>query len=190
MADNAIICRLRSLAFDLSEARDALDGKAVPTALGRRITRLCVIRDIRYHEEFAKHPDLEQLRRFVPEFLRALNACAIMSNHIPSMPETRDRPYCIWHPHVASQDNYRKLWQQYPDMSYQVARACAVANYVELYLEMDVLPDVSVAEEARASGSMEICLQSHHRKSRSISHHELLYQRNFTAESRTRMFER
>lgn len=64
------------------------------------------------------------------------------------MPEARDRPYCIWHPQVASQDTYRKPWQQYPDMSYQVARACAVANYVELYLEMNLLPDVSVAEEA------------------------------------------
>ncbi|GFF30323.1 hypothetical protein IFM58399_02544 [Aspergillus lentulus] len=156
MADNNIRDRLRSLAFDLSEARGALRGKAVPVALGRRITRLCVIRGIRYHEQFAKHPDLEQLRQYVPEVSRALNARAIMSNKIPSMPEARDRPYCIWHPQVASQDTYRKLWQQYPDMSYQIARACAVANYAELYLEMDLLPDVSVAEEARASGCMEI----------------------------------
>lgn len=41
-------------------------------------------------------------------------------------------------------------------MSYQIARACAVANYLELFLEMDLLPDVSVAEEARASGSLKI----------------------------------
>ncbi|KAF4164345.1 hypothetical protein CNMCM6936_009281 [Aspergillus lentulus] len=156
MADNNIRDRLRSLAFDLGEARDALRGKAVPVALGRRITRLCVIRGIRYHEQFAEHPDLDQLRQYVPEVSRALNARAIMSNKIPSMPEARDRPYCIWHPQVASQDTYRKLWQQYPDMSYQIARACAVANYAELYLEMDLLPDVSVAEEARASGCMEI----------------------------------
>jgi hypothetical protein len=85
-----------------------------------------------------------------------MNARAIMSNQIPSMPEARDRPYCIWHPQVASQATYRKLWQQYPEMAYQVARACAVANYVELYLEMNLLPDVSIAEEARASGSTEI----------------------------------
>ncbi|KAF7133862.1 hypothetical protein CNMCM5793_005274 [Aspergillus hiratsukae] len=156
MADNNIRDRLRSMAFDLGEARDALRGKDVPVALGRRVTRLCVIRGIRYHEEFAEHPDLEQLRRYVPEVSRALNARAIMSNKIPSMPEARDRPYCIWHPQVALQDTYRKLWQQYPDMSYQIARACAVANYVELYLEMDLLPDVSIAEEARASGSMDI----------------------------------
>jgi hypothetical protein len=63
MADNNIRDRLRSLAFDLSEARDALRGKAVPVALGRRITRLCVIQGIRYHEQFAEHPDLEQLRQ-------------------------------------------------------------------------------------------------------------------------------
>ncbi|KAH8695444.1 hypothetical protein BGW36DRAFT_382705 [Talaromyces proteolyticus] len=156
MADNNIVDRLRSVAFDLGEARNALRGKAVPTALGRRLTRLCIICGIRYHEQFAENPDLEQLSHYVPEVLRALNARAIMSNKIPSMPEARDRPYCIWYPQVASQDTYRKLWQQYPDMSYQVARACAVANYVELYLEMDLLPDTSVAEEARASGSMEI----------------------------------
>lgn len=140
----------------MGEARDALRGKTVPKSLGRRVTRLCVIRGIRYHEQFAEHPDLEQMRQYVPEISRALNARAIMSNKIPSMPEVRDRPYCIWHPEVASQDTYRKLWQQYPDMSYQVARACAIANYVELYLEMDLLSDVSVAEEARASGSLEI----------------------------------
>ncbi|OKL59807.1 hypothetical protein UA08_04953 [Talaromyces atroroseus] len=156
MADNSFRDRLRLLAFSLGEARDALCGKAVPVALGRRVTRLCVIRGIRYYEQFAEHPDLEQLRQYVPEISRALNARAIMSNKIPSMPEARDRPYCIWHPQVASQDTYRKLWQQYPDMSYQIARACAVANYVELYLEMNLLPDVSVAEEARASGSLEI----------------------------------
>jgi hypothetical protein len=158
MADSNsnIIERLYSLTFDFRQARDALRGKAVPAHLRRRVTRLCVIHGIRYHEQFATHPDLEQLKQFVPEISRALNARAIMSNKIPSMPEARDRPYCIWHPEVASQDTYRKLWQQYPDMSYQIARACAVANYVELYLEMDLLPDVSVAEEARASGSMEI----------------------------------
>uniref|UniRef100_A0A093V921 Putative killer plasmid pGKl-2 protein 1 n=1 Tax=Talaromyces marneffei PM1 TaxID=1077442 RepID=A0A093V921_TALMA len=154
--DNDMRDRLRSLAFNMGEARDALRGKTVPKSLGRRVTRLCVIRGIRYHEQFAEHPDLEQMRQYVPEISRALNARAIMSNKIPSMPEARDRPYCIWHPEVASEDTYRKLWQQYPDMAYQVGRACAVANYVELYLEMDLLPDSSIAEEARASGSTEV----------------------------------
>ncbi|RAO67849.1 uncharacterized protein BHQ10_003861 [Talaromyces amestolkiae] len=157
MADsNNMEDRLRSLAFDMREAKDALHGKTVPKSLGRKVTRLCVIRGIRYHEQFAKHPDLERIRQYVPEISRAINARAIMSNKIPSMPETQERPYCIWHPEVASQDTYRKLWHQYPDMAYQVARACAVANYVELYLEMDLLPDVSIAEEARASESIEI----------------------------------
>ncbi|KAF5014971.1 hypothetical protein F66182_13857, partial [Fusarium sp. NRRL 66182] len=146
--------RLRSLAFDMREAKDALRGKTVPKSLGRKVTRLCVIRGIRYHEQFAEHPDLEQIRQYVPDIARAINARAIMSNKIPPMYEPQERPYCIWHPEVASQDTYRKLWQQYPDMAYQVARACAVANYVELYFEMNLLPDFSVAEEARASGSM------------------------------------
>ena len=36
-------------------------------------------------------------------------------------------------------------------MRYQVGRACAVAGYVHLYRELDLLPDASIAEEARES---------------------------------------
>jgi hypothetical protein len=60
-------------------------------------------------------------------------------------------PYCIWYPDVALEDTYRNVVAKYPDMRYQVARACAVAGYTQLYSELDVLPDVSVAEEARES---------------------------------------
>ncbi|EED18086.1 conserved hypothetical protein [Talaromyces stipitatus ATCC 10500] len=134
MAENNIIDRLRSSAFDLGEVRDALRGKAVPTVLEHRITRLCVIRGIRYHEQFAEDSELEQFRQYVPEVSRALTARAVMSNKIPSIPEARDRPYCISHPQVASQDTYRKLCQ-----------LCGAVSR-----------DGSVAEEARASGSMEI----------------------------------
>lgn len=110
MADNTNMKdRLRSLTFDMREARDALRGKAIPKSLGRRVTRLCVIRGIRYHEQFAEHPDLEEMRKYVPEISRAINARAIMSNKIPSMTEARDKPYCIWHPQLATQDTYRKL---------------------------------------------------------------------------------
>lgn len=42
-------------------------------------------------------------------------------------------------------------------MRYQLARACAAAGYTDLYLELeDVLPEVAVAEEARAAGSTAI----------------------------------
>jgi hypothetical protein len=33
-------------------------------------------------------------------------------------------------------------------MRYQVGRACAAAGYFDLYKELDLLPDVSIAEEA------------------------------------------
>lgn len=104
MAELNLVDRLRSMDFNLDEAKDALRGKALPKSLGRRIMRLCVINGIRYHEEFAGYPDLEEIRQWVPEISRALNARAIMSNRIPTMPEARDRPYCIWHPQVASQE--------------------------------------------------------------------------------------
>jgi len=34
-------------------------------------------------------------------------------------------------------------------MRHEVGRACAVAGYTDLYLELQLLPDVSIAEEAR-----------------------------------------
>jgi hypothetical protein len=36
-------------------------------------------------------------------------------------------------------------------MRYQVGRACAAAGYIDLYDELNILPDVSIAEEARDS---------------------------------------
>lgn len=153
--DEDVEGRLRSMAFDASEARDAIRGLGVPRALGRRIARLCVIRGIRYHAGLAEKGQLQELRHVVPEFARALDARAIMSNSIPDMPHD-DVPYCIWHPDTATEDTYRALVARYPGMAYHVARACAVAGYTGLYSELDVLPDVSVAEEARACGSKEI----------------------------------
>ncbi|CBF71445.1 hypothetical protein AN6781.2 [Aspergillus nidulans FGSC A4] len=41
---------------------------------------------------------------------------------------------------------------QYPSMRYQVGRACAAAGYFDLYKELDLLPDVSIAEEAPGDG--------------------------------------
>lgn len=39
--------------------------------------------------------------------------------------------------------------KHYPDMIYHAARSCAVAGYFDLYLELQVLPEVHVAVEAR-----------------------------------------
>jgi hypothetical protein len=60
-----------------------------------------------------------------------------------------ERPYCIWYPGLATEDTYRELARRYPSMRYQVGRACAVGGFQLLYLELDLLPDVSIAEEAR-----------------------------------------
>ncbi|KAK3064392.1 hypothetical protein LTS18_007599 [Coniosporium uncinatum] len=38
-------------------------------------------------------------------------------------------------------------------MRYLVGRACAVAGYAQLYHELDLLPEVSIAEEARENGA-------------------------------------
>ncbi|KAF3897974.1 hypothetical protein GTR04_0833 [Trichophyton interdigitale] len=60
-------------------------------------------------------------------------------------------PYCIWNPDIAAEDTYRQLALRFPSMRYQVGRACAAAGYDGLYAELDLLPDVSIAEEARES---------------------------------------
>ena len=41
-------------------------------------------------------------------------------------------------------------------MAYLVGRACAVAGYTQLYQELDILPDVHIAEEARKCGNLAI----------------------------------
>ncbi|OAQ99636.1 hypothetical protein LLEC1_07747, partial [Akanthomyces lecanii] len=152
--------RLRIMAFSASEARDAIRGVAVPQALGRRAMRLCVIRGIRYHEALARDPEAQALRAW-PEFARALNARAIMSDNVPDISMAGDDlPYCIWHPDTAAEDTYRQLVHSYPRMAYHVARACAVAGYTDLFRELQeggsILPDVAIAEEARACGSHDI----------------------------------
>ncbi len=64
-----------------------------------------------------------------------------------------EMPYCVWYPGLATEDTYRDLACRYPSLRYQVGRACAVGGYLALYLELDLLPDVSVAEEAREAGN-------------------------------------
>jgi hypothetical protein len=72
-----------------------------------------------------------------------------MSDIIPDMQDPATQPYCIWYPDLASEETYREVARQYPSMRYQVGRACAAACYTDLYKELDLLPDVSIAEESR-----------------------------------------
>jgi hypothetical protein len=143
--------RLLIRKYDIHDCLAALRGLRVPTALGLPLVRRCVVRGIRYHTGFG-----EELQGVLPEFTRALNARRIMGNTIPDMGNPEEMPYCIWHPQTASETTYRQLVQRYPQLMYHVARACAVAGYTKLYLELDVLPEVHVAEEARECGNVEI----------------------------------
>jgi hypothetical protein len=135
----------------------ALRGEKVPVPAAdvgtlSHVVKLCILRGIRHRHGFAT-----ELRDAAPDhasFRRTLNARAIMSNVIPDMDMADDAssvPYCIWYPDVASEDTYRELARRYPQMCYQVGRACAVAGYSGLYKELDLLPDISTAEEAQDS---------------------------------------
>ncbi|KAL4896952.1 hypothetical protein BDV59DRAFT_169423 [Aspergillus ambiguus] len=127
------------------DCRLAIQGQQIPSGLGEKyITQLCVVRGIRYHPGFAT-----DLRGVLPKFTRALNAREIMSNKIPEMKTPEDFPYCIWYPECATETTYRALAAKYPQMRYQVGRACAVAGYVDLFNELDLLPECHIAEEAR-----------------------------------------
>ncbi len=116
------------------------------------MTRLCVIRGIRHHAGFG-----EELHGSLPEFTRALNARRIMSGEVPDMTAPEEFQYCIWHPDTAApKATYGELARRYPQMKYHVGRACAVAGYVDLYRELDLLPEVHIAEEERGNGAVAI----------------------------------
>ncbi|KAL2216467.1 hypothetical protein M432DRAFT_663869 [Thermoascus aurantiacus ATCC 26904] len=125
-SDISLEDRLRLEHYDAAECSAAIRGEKAPFALGLPVTRLCVLRGIRYHAGFA-----------------------IMSNVIPDMTSPDEFPYCIWHPDLAAEETYRELARRYPLMRYHVGRACAAAGYLDLYCELKLLPDVSIAEEAR-----------------------------------------
>lgn len=79
-----------------------------------------------------------------------------MSNHIPEINEDNEMPCCIRYPQIATEDTYRRLARRYPSMAYHVGRACAVAGYLGLYKELNILPDTHIAEEARECGNIDI----------------------------------
>lgn len=135
--------RFRDEVYNADDLNTALRGERVPDALGLEVSHLCVIHGIRHHYGFA-----QELRGVRPEFTRALNASDIMIGIIPEMNQREDIPYCIWHPDILSEETLRALVQRYPDMRYHAARECAIAGYIDLYKELDVLPEVHLAEEA------------------------------------------
>lgn len=151
--------RLRMDTFSAKECRAAIRGENLPLAFGLPLTQLCIIRGIRYQKDAIPDEFAKELYGAHPLFSRALNARRIMSDSLHLLPDIltpEETPYCIWHPRTASESTYRELVAKYPQLKYQVGRACAVASYTNLYKELDILPDVHIAEEARECGSTEI----------------------------------
>jgi len=132
--------------YNHAECLMALRGEKIPKGFSLEVTQICTIRGIRYHTGFGT--ELRGLGRH-PEFTRALNAREIMSNSIPVMNEPEEFPYCIWYPDIATEDTYRQLAKRYPNMRYNVGRACAIGGYYGLFKELQLLPEISIAEEAR-----------------------------------------
>lgn len=129
----------------------AIRGDAVPRLLEDRNSRAALIRGIRLHYHFAMSEPVRRLSSSMYQIARARNARRIMSDEIPEGMTNQEQPYCIWYPDIATEDTYRLLASKYPDMRYQVGRACAAAGYHVLFQELDLLPEVSIAEEARES---------------------------------------
>lgn len=140
--------------------RAAILGESVPGDLSSDFTIRCTIRGIRHHDGFGA--ELMEHQQLPLSIKRALNARAIMGNRIPTAMDTPEQtPYCFWYPDIPSEDTLRQLLRHDlgKSMVYQVGRACAAGGYPTLYKELNLLPDVSIAEEARdstASGSKEI----------------------------------
>ncbi|KAK2752383.1 hypothetical protein FQN55_007423 [Onygenales sp. PD_40] len=135
--------------YSFDDCLAAIRGERIPKSLGHPMARRCVIRGILYHPGFAK-----ERHGWEPWFTRALNARSIMSDEIPVLDLNKPEhiPYCIWYPETAKETTYRELARRYPWMKYHVGRACAVAGYYDLYKDLDLLPEVHIAEEARDNG--------------------------------------
>ncbi|GLI81540.1 hypothetical protein PoHVEF18_009924 [Penicillium ochrochloron] len=137
----------------IAKCQAAFEGQSIPCDLLDRSPwiRRMLVHAIRKYEEFAKSSEVVELcsRRQYPELARARHARLIMSNIIPDVSDPCLLPYCFWYPEVAQEETYRLLAERYPSLRYQVGRACAVAGYTSLYKSLDLLPEVSIAEEAR-----------------------------------------
>ncbi|KAL4801187.1 hypothetical protein BDV18DRAFT_165203 [Aspergillus unguis] len=139
--------------YSYSQCITALEGTGVPDDLTSATAQCAVIRGLHCLYGFTTSPQIIDLCARSPqhpEILRARNARLIMSNVIlEGLENPESQPYYIWSPDFAEEDTYHQVAQQYPAMCYQVSRACAAAGYFSLYKELDLLPDISIAEKAR-----------------------------------------
>ncbi len=76
-----------------------------------------------------------------------------MSNQVPDVEDEKCMPYCFWHPNLPSEETLGEVFSRYqarfPSLRYNLGRDYAVPGYTSLYSELDLLPDVTIAEEAR-----------------------------------------
>jgi hypothetical protein len=110
---------------------DAMRGIRIPSDLSSFYPS-CVVYGIRHHDTLARSKEVEELcaTSSMKQFARARNARLIMSNDIPNMPIDDVRPYCIWYPDVASENTYRNLARQYPDMIYSVGQPVPLPDMI------------------------------------------------------------
>lgn len=149
----------------MAECLAAMRGEKAPSSLDREASHY-LARGIRYNDGFARKLREDNTADFPPLIIRALNARDIMSNRIPTLGKEQqadDVPYCFWYPDVPSEDTLRELLRLYPStkMRYQIGRACAAGGYTALYRELDLLPDVAIAEEARDSADKGQAIYEH-----------------------------
>lgn len=75
-----------------------------------------------------------------------ISAKLIMNNDLSHV---NDRVYCIWYPELPSEETCREIVRKHPQLLYQVARVCTIANYTMLFKQLTVLPDYSLIESAK-----------------------------------------
>ncbi|THY25666.1 hypothetical protein D6D01_05007 [Aureobasidium pullulans] len=113
-APNDLTKQLCSFKWDEAASKAAIRVEKIPGELDLGLTKLCVVRGVRYHDGFGKEP-----HGVLPLFTRALNVSSIMSGRISEIDDHEDEtPYCNWHPQIASESTYRELVRKYPHMVY------------------------------------------------------------------------
>lgn len=156
-----------------SDLRRALKGESLPSSLvtfanlNDIIVRCCIIHGIRHNLDFATSEAVSFMcaenSNGCPEYARARNARLLMSNIIPELsPDSPELvPYCIWFPDAPNKETCRQVAQKYPFLRYHVGRACAVAGYTDVFRELDLLPDTTIAHEALDNGEKSLDIYKH-----------------------------
>lgn len=120
---------------------------------------LCIIHGIYHSKEFALwcKDNLFEREYSIPQ---AVSSRMIMDDDLSFVHEDI---YCIWYPKLASEETYRQLYRMNKSFAYQIARACAVGNYVELIKELNIKPEMSVLFEAYNCKSIEVYEYMHNK---------------------------